>query len=154
MHFIILMIGINYLRCIMCNLFARSTPQTELRRPVPFNFCSASAWFALSGKLCNENVNQFSHDLPLRRGLGLSFPDKSTPWRTLAHTFVEMPVVLNANCKLSSSAGGKYWHDRHIFILFYLHFYFTLHSPTFWFIFRLFSIFPQLPIRCVLGKTP
>lgn len=53
-------------------------------------------------------------------------PSSHTHPLTRTHTHSQLPVTLNANCKLSSSAGGKYWHDRHIFILFYLHFYFTL----------------------------
>lgn len=130
----------------------------ETTRPTSFSLRISSVWFALSGKLCNENVNQFSHDLPLKSmdiflWGGESFPDKSTPWSThrickgLSHS---MPIanwvhLLAANIDMTDT------------FLFYFICIFIPLSPAgnapflsatfirlFWFIFRLFSIFLQL----------
>lgn len=150
----------------MHNVFAgdkqASGEAFETTRPISFSLRIGSVWFALSGKLCNENVNQFSHDLPLKsmdifvRG-GESFPDKSTPWRThrtckgLSHS---MPIanwvhLLAANIDMTDT------------FLFYFICIFISLSPAgnapgsatfirqFWFIFRLFfSIFLQLHTVC------
>lgn len=83
-RFIILMTGINYLRYIMSNLFNLLPPATAATTKHPQHhwqsaidieyyenrsaFCVSFGLLVLPspGKLYNENVNQFSHDLPAK----------------------------------------------------------------------------------------
>jgi len=155
------MTGINYLWYIMSNLFnlpiqppaitktttttrIQQNQQNQQQQQSEYNvhrsriFCFLT--FVYLFCLCLANcIMKMSINFPTicHRCVCamLSYRPALTPTQTHTHTHkhTQMPVTLNANCKLSSSAGGKYWHDRRIFILFYLHFYFTLcflYAPT------------------------
>lgn len=118
MHFIILMIGINYLWWIMCILFAGGKRQqhqhlnweaVEVTRSIILRF-------ALSGKLCNENVNQFSHDLPLKWA-GI--------FRTHIYTFLHSHTQCQLQIEFICWRQILTWQTHFYFILFA----FLFHSP-------------------------
>lgn len=136
-RFIILMTGINYLRYIMSNLFnllpaaMAKQPQHQYQhqhkhqrqssidnRQSTSNIMKTDRHFVLPSvclfclRLANCIMKMSINFPTICRQTGvyvchIVLPPSSHT-HTHTHTHTQLPVTLNANCKLSSSAGGKY----------------------------------------------
>lgn len=132
-RFIILMTGINYLRYIMSNLFnllpaaMAKQPQHQHKhqrqssidnRQSTSNIMKTDRHFVFPSvclfclRLANCIMKMSINFPTICRQTGvyvchIVLPPSSHT-HTHTHTHTQLPVTLNANCKLSSSAGGKY----------------------------------------------